>query len=318
MSASVLYDAPGPKARRRNVIFSIVGAVLIIALIAWIIMTLGAPRISANGNETPGMFDPSRWDILSNPLLWDRFLDGVLNTLRMAAVAAFLALVVGIAFSFARTARSQWIRVPTAVLLEFFRGMPLLLMILFIFLVFSTGSYWAGVFALAIYNGALIGEALRAGIASLPRGQKESGLAIGLTMVQTRVFIEFPQAFRQMLPIIIAQMVVLLKDTSLAYVVAYGELSRTVKNLQSSLGNNYLFTLFIIGLAIYLVINLTVSWIARFVARRSGPKLGSTTTGPNVPGADGTQAISLRMANYGVDQSGIGAALGQGGGGDSR
>src|SRR5690606_2956790 len=112
-SASVLYDAPGPKARRRNVIFSIVGAVLIAALIAWIILTLAAPRISANGYETPGMFDASRWDIVSNPQLWERFLEGVLNTLRMAAVAGFLALVVGIAFSFARTARSKWIRVPT-------------------------------------------------------------------------------------------------------------------------------------------------------------------------------------------------------------
>jgi glutamate transport system permease protein len=310
MSASVLYDAPGPKARRRNVIFSIVGAILIAALIAWIILTLAAPRISANGNETPGMFDPSRWDVTADPLLWQRFGAGVLNTLRMAGMAAILAMIVGIAFSFARTARSSWIRVPTAVLLEFFRGMPLLLMILFIFLVFSTGSYWAGVFALAIYNGALIGEALRAGIASLPRGQRESGLAIGLTTVQTRVFIEFPQAFRQMLPIIIAQLVVLLKDTSLAYVVAYSELSRTIKDLQNFLGNNYLFTLFIIGLAIYLAINLTLSWIARFVARRSGPKLGKATGGTNLPGADGTQAISLRMGNYGNDQS---AAFGPGG-----
>jgi len=309
MSASVLYDAPGPKARRRNVIFSIVGALLIAALLAWIILTLAAPRISANGNETPGMFDQSRWDIVSEPLLWDAFLQGVLNTLRMAAVAAFFALVIGIAFSFARTARSQWIRVPTAVLLEFFRGMPLLLMMLFIFLVFSTGSYWAGVAALAIYNGALIGEALRAGIAALPRGQKESGLAIGLTPVQTRVFIEFPQAFRQMLPIIIAQMVVLLKDTSLAYVVAYDELSRTIKNLQNFLGNNYLFTLFIIGLAIYLAINLTVSWIARFVARRSGPKMGKTTDGPKVPGADGTQALILPLRGDGPG-SGYGGGAG--------
>ncbi|MHA6668626.1 amino acid ABC transporter permease [Homoserinimonas sp. A447] len=310
MSASVLYDAPGPKARRRNRIFSIVGAVLIVALLAWIILTLAAPRISANGNETPGMFAPSRWDIVSEPLLWQQFLEGVVNTLRMAAVAAFFAMVVGIAFSFARTARSRWVRVPTAILLEFFRGMPLLLMILFIFLVFSTGAYWAGVTALAIYNGALIGEALRAGIASLPRGQRESGLAVGLTPVQTRVFIEFPQAFRQMLPIIIAQMVVLLKDTSLAYVVAYSELSRTIKNLQNFLGNNYLFTLFIIGLAMYLAINLTVSWIARFVARRSGPKLGSTTVGPKVPGADGTQALILPLRGDGPGSGYAGGGAG--------
>lgn len=295
MSASVLYDAPGPKARRRNLILSIVGAVLVAALIAWIILTLAAPRISANGNETPGMFDPTRWDVVAEPALWRRFGIGVVNTLRMAGMAAILAVAVGIAFSFARTARSSWVRVPTAILLEFFRGMPLLLMILFIFLVFSTGRYWAGVLALAIYNGALIGEALRAGIAALPRGQRESGLAIGLTNVQTRVFIEFPQAFRQMLPIIIAQLVVLLKDTSLAYVVAYGELARTIKELQNTLGNNYLFTLYIIGLAIYLAINLTLSWIARFVARRSGPKLGKAAGGPPPAGADGTRAITMPL-----------------------
>ena len=303
MSTSVLYDAPGPKARRRNVVMSIVGAVLIAALIAWIILTLAAPRVAANGNETPGMFDPSRWDITANPVLWQAFGQGVLNTLRMAAVAAILAVAVGISFSFARTARTAWIRVPTSILLEFFRGMPLLLMILFIFLVFTTGSYWAGVAALALYNGALIGEALRAGIASLPRGQRESGLAIGLTPVQTRVFIEFPQAFRQMLPIIIAQLVVLLKDTSLAYVVAYGELARTVKNLQSFYGNKYLFTLFIIGLAIYLVINLTLSWIARFVARRSGPKLGKATGGAPPIGAEGTRAITMPMGYRGDDRA---------------
>ena len=99
----------------------------------------------------------------------------------MAAVAAVFAMAIGIAFSFARTASSAWIRTPTAVILEFFRGMPVLLMMLFILLVFSTGSFWAGVAALAIYNGALIGEALRAGIQALPRGQREGGLAIGLT-----------------------------------------------------------------------------------------------------------------------------------------
>ncbi|MEX1079487.1 MAG: ABC transporter permease subunit [Homoserinimonas sp.] len=308
MSTSVLYDAPGPKARRRNVVLSIIGAVLIAALLAWVILTLAAPRVAANGNVTPGMFAPSRWDITADRDLWQAFGEAVVNTLRMAAVAAFLALVVGIAFSFARTARSAWIRVPTAILLEFFRGMPLLLMILFIFLVFSTGSYWAGVSALAIYNGALIGEALRAGIASLPRGQRESGLAIGLTTVQTRVFIEFPQAFRQMLPIIIAQLVVLLKDTSLAYVVAYSELSRMIKNLQNFYGNNYLFTLFIIGLAIYLAINLTLSWVARLVARRSGPKLGKTTGGPKAPGSEGTQALILPLrGGYGADGSGASA-----------
>jgi glutamate transport system permease protein len=142
-----------------------------------------------------------------------------------------------------------------------------------VLLVFASGSYVAGVAALAVYNGALIGEILRAGIASLPRGQAEAGLAIGLTPIATRFLIEFPQAFRQMLPIIIAQMVVLLKDTALAYIVAYPELLRIgVQQLTNFYGNRYSFTLFFVVLVIYLAINLTLSWVARFVARRTGSK----------------------------------------------
>ena len=93
--------------------------------------------------------------------------------------------------------------------------MPVLLLMLFILLVASTGTYWAGVVALIVYNGAMIGEALRAGLASLPRGQRESALGVGMRSADA-LLVEFPQAFRQMLPIIVAQLVVLLKDTSLA------------------------------------------------------------------------------------------------------
>ncbi|MCU1543217.1 MAG: polar amino acid transporter permease [Microbacteriaceae bacterium] len=308
MSTSVLYDAPGPKARRMSRISSIVGLLLIAAFVAWLVMTLAAPRISANGAAQPGMFDSSRWDILNDLALWRGVADGVVATLRMAAVGAVLAIVIGVLFSFGRTALSAYIRVPTTIVLEFFRGMPVLLMMLFILLVFSSGAYAAGVLALGIYNGAIIGEVLRAGIASLPRGQRESGLALGFTPLRTRFLIEFPQAFRQMLPIIIAQLVVLLKDTSLAYVIGYPELLRKVVNQMSNFyGNRYFFTLFFLALVIYLAINLTLSWIARVVARRTasgytrkgGPKRGGPTTplttigAPVVLQADGGEARQL-------------------------
>jgi len=150
-----------------------------------------------------------------------------------------------------------------------------LLMMLFILLVFSSGQFWAGVAALAVYNGAVIGEALRSGIASLPKGQRESGLALGFTPLQTRFSIEFPQAFRQMLPIIIAQLVVLLKDTSLAYILGYQELLNVVlKQGPTTFGPTYLFTLFFVVWAVYLAVNLTLSWIARLVARRTASGRG--------------------------------------------
>jgi len=300
MSVSVLYDAPGPKTRRRSLIASIIGVVVIIAFFFWMYVTLAAPRVNANGATTPGMFDASRWDILAEPVVWTSFLSATWNTLRMAAAAAVLAVAIGIVFSFGRTARQKWIRVVTGVILEFVRGIPLLLMIFFVFLVFAVGSYWSGVLGLAVYNGAIIGEALRAGVTSLPRGQKEAGLAIGLSPMKTWRLIEFPQAFRQMLPIILAQLVVLLKDTSLAYIVSYPELARQIGDNRNFFGSRYIFTLFIVGLVIYLALNLTLSWIARFVARRSGPKLGAATAvAPWQPGGDGTRAITLPVGRNG-------------------
>ena len=266
---NVLYDVPGPKARRLSRIVSIVGLAAIALGLAAVILALAAPRVTASGAELPGMFDSSRWDILLDRAVWRGIGVGVINTLRMAGAAAVGALVIGVLASFARTARTPWVRYPMVVVLEFVRGMPVLLMMLFILLIFSTGNYWAGVIALALYNGAIIGEALRAGIAALPRGQREAGLAIGLGHVRTRLSIEFPQAFRQMLPIIIAQLVVLLKDTSLAYVISYNELLRTTTvHMANYYGSRYLFTLFFVAFAIYLTMNLLLSWLARVIARR--------------------------------------------------
>ena len=271
MSTNVLYDAPGPVARRRSRIISVVGVVLVLALLGYVAYLLGRPRVSANGAVTPGVLDGSRWDILGDLALWRAIGRGWVATLQAAAIASVLAVVIGVLFSFLRTARSRWVRVPTTVVLEFFRGMPVLLMMLFILLVFSTGAFWAVVAALAVYNGALIGEALRAGIASLPKGQREAGLAIGLTPTSTRFLIEFPQAFRQMLPIILAQLVVLLKDTSLGYIVGYVELTRSgLTRLGTYYGSRYTFTLFAVVLVVYLATNLVLSYVVRVVDRRTG------------------------------------------------
>jgi glutamate transport system permease protein len=267
---SVLYDVPGPKARRISLIASIIGgAAIFVGLIA-IFLFLAQPRENAGGVAQPGIFDPSRWDLLLDRAFWRFIWRGILGTLQMAAVAAVGALIFGVILSMARTARLAIIRVPAIVVVEFFRGMPVLLMMLFILLVFSTGSYWAGVIALVVYNGAVIGEALRSGIGALPKGQRESGLAIGLTPLQVRFSIEYPQAFRLMLPIIIAQLVVLLKDTSLAFILGYNELINVgLRQGPTTFGAKYLFTLFFVVWAIYLIINMGLSWVARVVARRT-------------------------------------------------
>jgi len=276
---SVLYEVPGPRARRLARIVSVVVIVLLVAGVTWLVVQLALPRTTATGSVQPGLLDPSRWDVLRDLAVWRSLGRALLGTLSMAGVAAVLALVIGVLFSFGRTARSAFVRVPVTVVLEFFRGMPVLLMMFFILLVFAAQAYWAGVWALAVYNGALIGEILRAGVAALPRGQREAGLTIGLSPLRTRLLIEFPQAVRNMLPIIIAQLVVLLKDTALAYIIGYDELLNTVRSLSNFFGNQYFFSLFFVVLAIYLTLNLLLSWVARFVAARTGPNAGR----PRIP-----------------------------------
>lgn len=298
--ANVLFDAPGPKARRLSRILSAVFGLLLLAGLAWVVVTLNAPRESG-GITLPGMFDPSRWDIVADPEMWTFVITtGVWGTLRAAAVAAVLAILLGIVLSLLRSSRSRWIRIPTAVVIEFFRGMPVLLMMLFILLVAGTGQYWAVVAALAVYNGALIGEALRAGLAALPRGQQEAALSLGMRHLQSKLLVEFPQAFRQMLPIIVAQLVVLLKDTSLGYIVGYPELLRvTMNNLSSFYGNRYLFTLFLITLALYLIMNLTLSWFARWLARRGDRRYRTGRPTPDDP----NQALLVAEASAAGRQS---------------
>ncbi|KQQ92510.1 polar amino acid ABC transporter permease [Leifsonia sp. Leaf325] len=294
--SNVLFDAQGPRGRRVSLILSIIGGLLLLAAVAWVVGILAAPRESG-GITVPGMFDPSRWDIYSDPELWGAIWRGTLATLQAAGVAAVGAVALGIVFALLRSAATAWIRIPTTIVLEFFRGMPVLLMMLFILLVASTGAFWAVVIALILYNGALIGEALRAGLASLPRGQREAGLSLGMRPLQSRMLVEFPQAFRQMLPIIVAQLVVLLKDTSLGYIVGYNELIRTtMNNLASFYGNRYLFSLFAVTLVIYLIMNLSLSWFARWLSRRTAS--GGTRRGKRAgPPPDLDQAVLIAQAS---------------------
>ena len=276
-TANVLYDAPGPKARRLSRLTSILLGLAIVAILAWFIWALGRPRTTVHGTVLSGLWNPARWDIFLDGEVWHGLLwrGLVMGTLRAAALAAVLALIIGVLFSFARTARSAWIRVLSTIMLEFFRGMPVLLMMLFILLAMATSGFWAVVWALAVYNGAIIGEAMRAGIESLPRGQREAGLSLGLTPLRSRLLIELPQAIKQMSPIIVAQLVVLLKDTSLGYVVAYPEILRVSNQLKDYFGSTqYSFSIFLVSVAIYLIINFSLSAVARFLSRRMSAREG--------------------------------------------
>ena len=260
--SSVLYDVPGPKARRVSLIGSIIGVIAIAGLLWWSISILAQQ----------GIFEPQRWAVFQIPDVWVLIGNGIGATLTAAAVAAVIAFPLGLVLCLMRISDVAWIRIPTRIVLEFLRGMPVVLMMFFVLLVFATGSFVAVVAGLVLYNSAIFAEIIRAGIQSLPKGQREAGLAIGLTSFASRRSIELPQAIRRMLPSLVAQLVVLLKDTSLGYIVSYEELLRKVQIMADFLGPDYLFPVFFVAAAIYIAINFSVSRLAIWIERRGSKK----------------------------------------------
>ena len=256
---SVLYDAPGPRTERRSRIISWVTALVMAVIIGYSLFTLGGQ----------GLFDANRWDIFADPLVWLDLLRALWTTLTAALYATFVAILRGIVLSLLRMSTHLLVRIPVSIVLEFLRGMPVLLMMVFFWGVLGMDPFVAVVVALSLYNGAIIGEALRSGLVALPRGQREAGLSIGLRSLETRLFVEFPQAFRNMLPIIVAQIVVLLKDTSLGYIVSVQELIRRGRLVAENFGaSQYGFSVFVVMVAMYLAVNLSVSFLARRVGRQ--------------------------------------------------
>jgi len=260
----VLFDTPGPVARRRTTVWSVVAGVVLAALVV-----LTALQLASRG-----IFDYDRWDIfVESGESWNALIRrGLGATLKAASVATVLSLVAGTIVAVLRMSPSPWLRIPAAIAIELFRGLPVLLMMLFTALVFGVPTFTAVVVGLTVYNSAVIAEILRAGIQSLPAGQREAALAIGLTPIQTLLTILLPQAVRRMLPSLISQVVVLLKDTSLGYVVAYGELLRTSRELGIFFGSRYIFSIFIVTAVLYIGVNFTLSRLATYLERRSATK----------------------------------------------
>lgn len=278
--STVLYDSPGPRARRREQWASAVVILLLLALAAAVLVQLGSR----------GVLDAERWAVFYDPprgqeasVVWHAILvRGLGATLRAALYAAPLALVLGLVLAMWRTARNRWVRMPAVVVVELFRGLPVLLMMFFGVLGLGWSIFAGVVFGLVVYNMAIIAEILRAGLASLPKGQTEAAYAIGLTRWQTLLLVQLPQAVRTMLPSIVSQLVVLLKDSSLGFIVGYVELLRTIQNLRDYFGGAYIFPLFFVGAAVFILVNFTLSRVAVWLERRTAAK-GRTAAPPPDP-----------------------------------
>jgi glutamate transport system permease protein len=214
--STVLFDTPGPRARARHKIYTWVAAVLLAAIVGLILWKL----------YQEGEFDAEVWEDMAQPNIWRAIGEGLWATLSAAAVAIVLAVVFGALFAVARLSDHAWVRWPAVVVVEFFRAVPLLLLILFLFIAYSDylSDFWALVLALMLYNGSVLAEVFRAGINAVPKGQTEAALAVGMRKGQLMRLVLVPKAVTIMLPAIISQCVIVLKDTALGLIIAYQDL----------------------------------------------------------------------------------------------
>ncbi|HWH27521.1 MAG TPA: amino acid ABC transporter permease [Mycobacteriales bacterium] len=282
MSTSVLYDVPGPRARRRTLIGSLVALVLLGLLLLVVVR-----RLADKGQFEADLYRP----FLEEPDLYRRLGEGLRNTLKAAGYGLVLASLTGILLAFGRLAHLRLVRLPAVLVIEFFRATPLLLLIFAFFLAppilfdVDVPALWALVLGLTLYNGAVIAEIVRAGILSLPSGQTEAALAIGLTRGQTMRTILLPQAVRIMLPALISQLVVLLKDTSLGFIVGFEELLRVGGQLRQFLDNP--IQMYVAVALIYIVINITLGRVASWLEGRQRQRFGAVVGTP--PGGVGME-----------------------------
>ncbi|MBV0895196.1 amino acid ABC transporter permease [Microbacterium sp. NC79] len=260
---SVLYDVPGPKAIRRNRILGAITVLVLIAIIGFVIWRLV---------ET-GQFTERKWAVFTYASVWQNMILPALgNTLLAFAVAAVGSLIFGILLAIGRLSDHRVVSVVVTWITEILRAVPVLVMMMLVYfglpvLGLKTTPFIAVVAALIAYNGSVLAEVFRAGIESLPRGQGEAGYAIGLRKSGVMAFILFPQAVRVMMPVIIAQLVVTLKDTSLGSIITYDELLKLAKNLMSQDGRPIIPTTIVVSV-IYISMCLLLSWVAHIVQKR--------------------------------------------------
>ena len=256
MSGQVLTDELGPRARRRVAIATFVAVLVLAAL-----LLVAVRRFADNGQLEGDRWRPlTEWPVLKFLLL------GLVATLKVAAVSMVLTVVIGGLMALGRLARNTPVRWLTGGYVELFRALPLLLLIFFMArglpkLGVDLDLFWYLVLGLVAYNSAVLAEIIRAGILSLERGQTEAAYSIGLSYWQAMLLIVIPQAIRRMIPAGVGQLVTLLKDTSLGFVLPYEEFLRRGQ-IAGEFEQNQLQVIMFVAV-VYIVVNATLSQVAR-------------------------------------------------------
>ncbi|MEU0195595.1 amino acid ABC transporter permease [Streptomyces afghaniensis] len=284
--SSLLYDAQGPRAKRRNVLFTVIFLVALAALLWWVYRTL----------DEKGQLEWVLWEpFFTGTEAWSTYIwPGLQNTLKAAALAMIIALPLGAVFGIARLSEHAWIRVPAAIVVEFFRAIPVLILMIFGLALFAQYTnvssddrpLYAVVTGLVLYNASVLAEIVRAGILSLPKGQSEAAMAIGLRKNQEMRLILLPQAVTAMLPAIVSQLVVIVKDTALGgAVLTFPELLSSANTMSGYYGANVIASFTVVAV-IFIALNFALTSFASWLERRL--RRAKKSTGA-VVGADDAQ-----------------------------
>ncbi len=298
--ATVLYDIPGPRARRFNLVLSVIFAVVLVAIAWWVISVLTDKNQLTAAKWSP-FLEGQNWTTYLLPGLW--------ATLEAAALSVVIALPVGAVFGIARLSDHAWIRWPAGVIVEFFRAIPVIILMLFAFqlwfAVLGTSSPFAAVvIGLVLYNGSVLAEVFRAGILAVPKGQTEAAMAIGLRKTQLMTLILLPQAITSMLPAVVSQLVVIVKDTALGGIlVGYVELRRAANTSASNYGN--LLPTYVVVAVIYILINLALGWLSHWLERKLRTRRGGRGAQVVVQDVGGQTDLLGRQEVMILDEPGI-------------
>ncbi|MGW3802465.1 amino acid ABC transporter permease [Streptomyces clavifer] len=275
--ATALYDIPGPVTRKRHFTYGVISTIVILALFGWILYLL----------FDTDQFTAAKWSPFTYKGIQELLLRGLGNTLKAFAYAAVLSLALGAVLAVGRLSAHRPVRWLATLLVEFFRAMPVLVMIFFIFVALKVQPLPALVAGLTLYNGSVLAEVFRTGIVSVERGQREAAYALGMRKTQVTTYVLAPQAVRAMLPTIISQLVVALKDTSLGYLITYEEFLHAGKLIASNLDYDLPFIPVVMVISpIYIGMCMLLSWFATWMARRQrrNPKTEAVGVAPAQPG----------------------------------
>ncbi|MEU5138817.1 amino acid ABC transporter permease [Streptomyces sp. NPDC021139] len=266
--SSILYDAQGPRAKRRNVLFTVAFLVALAALLWWVFNTL----------NDKGQLEWALWKpFFTGTEAWSTYIwPGLQNTLKAAVLAVVIALPLGAVLGIARLSDHKWVRVPAAIVVEFFRSIPVLVLMIFGLALFAEYTnvssddrpLYAVVTGLVLYNASVLAEIVRSGILALPKGQAEGAMAIGLRKGQVMRLILLPQAVTAMLPAIVSQLVVILKDTALGgAILTFPELLASANTMSGFYGANVIASYTVVAV-IYIALNFALTTFAAWLERR--------------------------------------------------